>query len=214
MPGRSEDKLFWCIVLSLILMFIKGGFAAITILWAYFFVFVLPKEIKRKKRSEEYADLQRHPNKYKKALLRAMDICGNFLEYYSSLEDNLIWWNKELDAETREYIRKTSYYDHPRFRNIKNSDNCSGKDKEYLNLVSRIGKENMEAILFAQKIGNGKDGLDGNTKKWWWRNKITPEAREIIRKMECYNNAYFTTIKYYDEEMKRLKSLPEYRKGS
>lgn len=210
MPGRSEDKLFWCIVLSIVLMFIKDGFIIIAIIWGVFFVVVLPIEAKSQKRTEEYMKLEKYPDKYKKAMLRVRDICSGNIMYVDSVENYLKWWYKELDAETREYIRKTDYYDSHFFRVIKNHDTGEKTDKEYINICNTIGKENMEAVECAIKISNGKSGLSPKMEIHWWE-EISPKAREIIRKTKYYNSDNFCVIRSNDEKMERIKFYPEFK---
>lgn len=212
MPGRSEDKLFWCIVASIVLMFIKEGAIIIFIIWAGFFIIVLPREIMMRDRSKEYNELQKHPDKYKLALRHMKDICtrGSFFDEYR--RNSIGWWINELDSETREYIRKTPYYDHRRFKHIKEIDfRVAEKDKEHIAFVNKVGKKNMEAIQYAQKLASGEIGPAKRTMEAWWGHDISPEARSIIREMECYNDPHFGCIRSFDEKMKELKLLPEFK---
>ena len=212
MPGRSEDKLFWCIVASLVLMFIKDGFIIIAIIWACFFLIILPREIRARNRARDYEDLERHPNKYRAAILYIRDVCNSSGISRIEAEQNAwVWWIKELDAETRNYLRKTSYYNHPRFKGIKELDSgIAKKDKEYVAAVNQIGKENIKAITYAKRLVNYEIGPDKRMLESWWRN-IGEEARDVVRRSEYYDHIQLTTIRYYDKEMKRLKLLPEYK---
>lgn len=211
MPGNSEDKLFWCIVASIILFFIKGGLVVIAIIWIGFFFITIPTETKRSDRAKEYAELQRHPNKYKAALLHIKDICTDGLEFNQFRRSSLEWWLKETDPEVREYIRKTPYYNHKYFENVKSLDShLTENDRKYITLVNKIGKDNMKEINYAYKLATGEFHATKDRMEHWWSCKVTPEARNIIRQMEWYNNIHFSIIQEYDKQSKKHGLLPEH----
>ena len=198
MPGNSENKLFWCIVASLILMFLKGGFVVIAVLWAVFFLYMLPKEIKMKNRADEYAELEKNPNKFKAALLNAKDICDKDIRFERSRANAGHWWFEELDPETREYIRKTPYYDHRLFKNIKSADQyIKDQDKKYIKAVEMYGKANIDAAIYAKRIINREVVLSDYEKRKWWWDKLTPEERRFIQRLGYCKDPAFDCIMNY-----------------
>ena len=199
MSGKIGDQLFFCIVISLILMFLKGGFIAIAIIWAIFFLFMLPKDEKRKKRAAAYAELRKNPNKYEAALLKIKDICDKDIFFATDRANAGHWWFKELDPETREYIRKTHYYDHRLFKDVKSADqHIIDQDKQYLYVVKIHGKKNIDAAIYAKRIINGEVVLSDYKKREWWCDKLTPEERRFIQRLGYCKNPAFDCIMTYD----------------